>query len=47
MEVTKVLKCPKTGNKLRFDDTDSIVVVEDSPITYPIIGEIVDFCPEA
>ena len=47
MEVTKVLKCPKTGNKLRFDDANSVVVVEDSPITYPIINGIVDFCPEA
>ncbi|MDH4238219.1 MAG: methyltransferase domain-containing protein [Phycisphaerae bacterium] len=47
MEVTKVLKCPKTGNKLRFDVANSVVVVEDSPITYPINDGIVDFCPEA
>jgi len=47
MEVTKVLKCPKTGNKLRFDDANSVVAVENSPITYPIINGIVDFCPEA
>ena len=47
MEVTEVLRCPKTGNKLRFDDADSVVAVEDSPITYPIIDGIVDFCPEA
>ena len=46
MEVTEVLKCPKTGNKLRFDDADSVVAVEDSAITYPIIDGIVDFCPE-
>ena len=46
MEVTEVLKCPKTGNKLRFDDSNSVVVVEDSAITYPIKDGIVDFCPE-
>ena len=47
MEVTEVLRCPKTGNKLRFDDSNSVVVVEDSAITYPIKDGIVDFCPEA
>jgi len=47
MELTEVLKCPKTGNKLRFDDDDSVVAVEDSSITYPIIDGIVDFCPES
>ena len=47
MEATEILKCPKTGNKLRFDDANSVVVVEDSPITYPINDGIVDFCPEA
>ena len=47
MKVTDILKCPKTGNKLRFDDANSVVVVEDSPITYPINDGIVDFCPEA
>ena len=47
MEVTEVLGCPKTGNKLRFDDAKSVVVVEDSPITYPINNGVVDFCPEA
>lgn len=47
MEVTEILKCPKTGNKLRFNVADSVVVVENSPITYPIINGIVDFYPEA
>ena len=42
MKVTEVLRCPKTGNRLRFDD--SVVAVEDSRITYPIIDGIVDFC---
>ncbi|MHC4085145.1 MAG: methyltransferase domain-containing protein [Planctomycetota bacterium] len=47
MEVTEILRCPNTGNKLRFDNTNSVVAVEDSLTTYPIIDGIVDFCPEA
>ena len=47
MEALEVLRCPKTGNRLRFDDAGSVVVVEDSAITYPVIDGIVDFCPEA
>ena len=46
MEFMKVLRCPKTGNKLRFSDADSVVYVENSDITYPIIDGIVDFCPQ-
>ena len=46
MEVTKILRCPNTGNKLLFNDADSVVAVEDSPTTYPITDGIVDFCPE-
>lgn len=47
MELTEILRCPNTGHKLRFDDANSVVVVEDSPITYPVIDGVVDFCPEA
>jgi len=47
MELTDILRCPKTGNKLRFYDEDSIVHVEHSDVTYPIIDEIVDFCPQS
>jgi len=46
MELTDILRCPKTGNKLRFDDSDSLVHVEHSDLTYPIIDGIVDFCPQ-
>lgn len=46
MEALEVLRCPKTGNKLRFDDSDSVVLVEDSAITYPVVDGIVDFCHE-
>ena len=35
MELTNILRCPKTGNKLRFYDEDSIVRVENSDVTYP------------
>ncbi|MHC4537751.1 MAG: class I SAM-dependent methyltransferase [Planctomycetota bacterium] len=45
-EITDFLKCPKTGNRLRFDNIASVVAVEDSLITYPIIDGIVDFCHE-
>ncbi len=47
MELTEILRCPKTGNKLRFHDGESLVRVEDSDLTYPIIDGIVDFCTEA
>ena len=46
MELTNVLICPRTGNRLRFDDDDSVVRVQDSDVTYPIVDGIVDFCPE-
>jgi ubiquinone/menaquinone biosynthesis C-methylase UbiE len=38
-----MLVCPKTGNSLRFNDEDSIVRVENSDVTYPVIDGIVDF----
>ena len=47
MGLTDFLRCPKTTNKLRFNDADSVVQVEDSDITYPIIDGIIDFCPQA
>ncbi len=46
MELTEILRCPKTGDKLRFSDADSVVYVENSNITYPVINGIVDFCPQ-
>ncbi len=46
MELTELLRCPKTANKLRFSDADSLVHVEHSDITYPIIDGIIDFCPQ-
>jgi ubiquinone/menaquinone biosynthesis C-methylase UbiE len=47
MKFVELFRCPVTGNKLRFSDTDSIVYVENSDITYPVIDGIIDFCPEA
>ncbi len=47
MELTDILKCPKTGKKLCFDHVDSIVRVEGSDITYPITDQTIDFIPEA
>ena len=46
MKLPKFLRCPKTANKLRFSDTDSVVYVENSDIIYPVINGIIDFCPK-
>jgi SAM-dependent methyltransferase len=46
MKLIHILKCPRTGNRLRFGDGDSVVRVYDSDVTYPIVDGIVDFCPE-
>jgi len=43
MELTDILRCPETGNKLRFADGDAIVRVEDSDLEYPVVDGIVDF----
>lgn len=47
MELTNVLQCPKTGQPLHFDEAASVLRGEDSGVTYPVIGGIVDFCPHA
>jgi SAM-dependent methyltransferase len=46
VELTDILICPKTGNRLRFDDGDSVVRVSGSDVTYPVADGIVDFCPD-
>lgn len=43
MQLVDILRCPKTGGKLRFNDEDSVVRVEDSDVTYPVIDGIIDF----
>ena len=40
-----ILRCPRTGNKLRFDQAARVVRVERSELTFPIIDGIIDFCP--
>jgi len=47
VELTDILQCPKTGQSLHFDEAASILRGEDSRVTYPVIGGIVDFCPHA
>jgi ubiquinone/menaquinone biosynthesis C-methylase UbiE len=47
LELTKILRCPRTGNKLRFDGGDKIVHVTGSDVEYPVVDGIIDFCPEA
>lgn len=44
MKAWDILRCPKTGNKLLFENNDSVVKVENSDITYPVIDGIIDFC---
>jgi SAM-dependent methyltransferase len=46
MKLIRILRCPRTGNRLRFGDGDFVVHVEDSDVTYPIVDGIVDFCPD-
>ena len=46
MQLTDILICPRTGNRLRFGDGDSVAHVEDSDVTYPIVDGIVDVCPD-
>ncbi len=47
MELTDILQCPKTGQPLHFDEAASILRGEDSRVTYPVIGGIIDLCPQA
>lgn len=47
MDVIEILRCPRTGNRLRFDDEHSIVHVEGCDVRYPVVDGIVDFCGEA
>lgn len=46
MKLIHILRCPRTGNRLRFVDGDSVVRVHGSDVTYPIVDGIVDFCPD-
>jgi len=45
MELTDILRCPKTGNRLRFDRGESVIHVQEADVTYPIVDGIIDFCP--
>ena len=46
MELSDILRCPKTQNRLLFSEGDSVVWVEGSDLTYPVTGGIIDFLPE-
>jgi SAM-dependent methyltransferase len=41
------LRCPKTGNNLQLAEAASLLRVEHSELTYPLVGGIIDFCPES
>ncbi len=47
MDVLEILRCPRTGNRLRFGDGDSVVCVEGCDVCYPVVDGIVDFCGDA
>ena len=44
MELADILVCPKSGNRLRFDNDDSVVRVDGFDAVYPVIDGIIDFC---
>jgi ubiquinone/menaquinone biosynthesis C-methylase UbiE len=44
MELADILVCPKSGNRLRFDDNNSIVRIEGCDAVYPVIDGVIDFC---
>ena len=44
MDIAGILRCPRTGNKLRYRREDSIVHVVNSGVTYPVVDGIIDFC---
>jgi SAM-dependent methyltransferase len=46
VEWTDVLRCPKTGQTLHFDEAASVLRGEASGVTYPVIDGIVDLCPQ-
>ncbi len=46
MELTNLLRCPRTGQALHFDEAASILRGENPEVTYPVIDGIVDFCPQ-
>ncbi len=47
MDVIDILRCPRTGNRLRFGDGDSFVCVEGCDVRYRVVDGIIDFCGEA
>ena len=46
MELTDLLRCPKTGQPLHFDEAASILRGEDSHVAYSVFDGIADFCPQ-
>jgi ubiquinone/menaquinone biosynthesis C-methylase UbiE len=46
VELKDLLRCPKTGQPLHFDEAASILRGEDSHVAYPVFDGIADFCPQ-
>ncbi len=47
MELTDILQCPKTGNRLRFDGTASLLRGEHADLGYPTIDGVLLDVPVA
>lgn len=47
MQLTEILRCPKTGGRLVFDETASLLRAEHADTAYPVVDGIVDLCPES
>lgn len=45
MKLLDILRCPRTGNRLQFEDGSMVVHVEHSDVNYPVIDGILDFYP--
>jgi SAM-dependent methyltransferase len=41
---TEILRCPKTGQPLHFDEAASVLRGEQPEVNYPVIDGIADFC---
>jgi len=47
VELTDLLRCPKTGQPLHCDEAAPILRGEDSDVAYPVIDGVIDFYPQA
>ncbi|MFC1765177.1 methyltransferase domain-containing protein [Planctomycetota bacterium] len=46
VELTDILRCPQTGQRLKFNKAASVWRGDGSEVAYPVIDGIIDFCPQ-